>query len=903
MAFSPGAVTGNNITLAPGVSFANGQVVTYTTTPANFDDSVVGVKIDAAGNRTPAPNTIFFGTEYLKTHLLNTGETIRYHTDNRPLTGLVNDTDYFVINNGDGSISLAATAGGPALAFSVAPTEHALGAALFTSADVTDDSKGGAIKVSNLAALGLSTGDQLTYTAQNGVAIGGLVNGATYFVIIDSTLPDTIRLASTASSAASGIALHLNPNVGSQHRFSGNGPIGGLNEAGRYRVIDNGDGTISLAALSGPLTAITLNTAGVFGTQTLTASPIDLASAANANPQSLTIALKTTANTTKASLIQQGSVSLGTGTADGIATATANAAAFSVLGAGTGSETKVTVNPTVNTFVDKRTSITGKDVSILSSSSADLGTSDTNSTGSFVAATNPLASSSISNSNKAYLGSDVSITAKGKFNLDSRVAQSSNLFVRADAGAGIALAGANNGSQGATILYNNSASVGQNVQINSTTTLDARSLAVTTANLRVEADGKGFGANGKASVFLNAPGTNTTEVLEKAKLSGTVVTLDSRTDAALFVSTDARSAGFASEAVGESTLNATLTNRTDIRGKAVITGSSAVNLNASFGTLLAFNSAFTQTTGVFGGSYSRTFGALNATSVLSAPSDAKFISNSQTRNVQATGVVLPAMNNTVRDPRSIDFGNSSQNATVALNFSDQFAGTVLSFPQPLLALAPTVSAPAGTMLTQSALDGIVGSAVAGWESSGKLDQGQLDKLHQARFQIESLDGRLLGLAAGTDISIDRDAAGYGWFIDKTPTRSEEFGAAAVATKASQASGKMDLLSVVNHEIGHLLGLEDKPSGDTPDFMDDTLAAGERVMPFELDTGKSDSAGAVRVFDERLGVFVTRAKSSVSNDADDDFVRVTDYGRPSQREALYALEAGKWRTDAHKGARP
>ena len=241
----------------------------------------------------------------------------------------------------------------------------------------------------------------------------------------------------------------------------------------------------------------------------------------------------------------------------------------------------------------------------------------------------------------------------------------------------------------------------------------------------------------------------------------------------------------------------------------------------------------------------------------------------------------------------------------------------MSFPQPLLAVAPATAALAGAMLTQSALNAIVGSAVADWERSGKLDQSQLDKLHKAHFQIEDLDGRLLGITAGTDISIDRDAARYGWFVDKTPARSEEFGEVVVATKVSPASGKMDLLSVVNHEIGHLLGLEDKPSGGTPDFMDETLAAGERVMPFQLDSGAPaadahaptmggattrDSAGTVRVFDERLGVFVTRAKPGASSDVDDDFVRITDYGRPSQREALYALESGKWRTDMHKGAR-
>ena len=735
----------------------------------------------------------------------------------------------------------------------------------------------------------------MTYHPQSGIAIGGLVDGANYFVIIDSALPNTIRLASSASLATSGVALNLNANVGSQHAFNGSGTIAA---PGKYRVINNTNGTISLSLLSGAIAPVTLNAVGVFGTQTLTASPIDLTSVANANAQSLTLALKTTADATKANLVKQGSVSLGTGTADGIASATAEASAFSVLGAGTGSETKVTVDAKVNTFIDKRTSISGKDVSVLSSSSTDLGTSDKNSTGSFVAATNPLASSSMSNINKAYLGSDVTITASGKFNLDSRVAQSSNLFVRSDAGAGIALAGANNSNQGASVIYSNAAIVGQNVQITAAGTLDTQASAATTVTLRVEADGKGFGANGKASVFLNAPGTNVVQVQDKAKLSGTVVTLNADTLGIMGVATDARSAGFASEAVAQSTLNATLSNQVIVGGKTTITGSSAINLNARAPVFIATNSAFTQTTGVFGGGYPETFGSFNFSSTITAPTDARFITNSLTHNVQ--GFVIPIMNATTRDVRSIDFGSAKNQATQSVTQSDQFAGTVLSFPQPLSALAPSAAAPIGAMLTQSALDSMASSAIAAWERSGKLDQAQLDKLHQVRFHIDDLDGRVLGLAAGTDIAIDRDAAGYGWFVDKTPARSEEFGKAlgkeaAVASMSSPASGKMDLLSVINHEVGHALGLADEPRGSTPEFMDESLAAGERISPFATDTA---TTGSVRVFDEHTGSFKTRTSANAGVGEDDDFIRVTDL-HSGGRDGLYAMETGKWRSDVHQ----
>ncbi len=880
--FAAGAVNADKITLPAGASFSDGQVVTYATSGANFDDSIVGVRVNADGTRTAVPNTIFFGTDYFKTHALNTGERIRYHTENKPLTGLVNDTDYFVINNGDGSISLAASAAaaaaGTRLTFSVAPTDHALGTNSFTSADVSNDNNGGVIKLASLA--GLSTGQQLTYDAQSGVAIGGLVDGADYFIIVDNALPNTIRLASSASLASSGVALNFNANVGSRHDLNGSGTIAA---PGTYRVINNADGTISLSALTGAIAPITLNPVGVFGTQSLAISPIDL-SGGGGNTQSLSIALKTTADTTEASLLRQGSVTLGTSTADGIATATANAAAFSLLGSGTGSETKVTVDAKVNTFIDKRTTISGRDVSVLSSSSTDLGTSDSNKTGSFVAATNPLASSAMSNRNNAYLGSDVSITARGKFNLDSRASQSSNLFVRAEAGAGIALAGANNGSQGASVTYDNSAIVGQNAQITAGGTVDTQAFATNGINLRVEADGRGFGANGKASVFLNALGTNVVQLQDKAKLSGTVVSANAETSGSIAVVTSAVSGGFGSEAVAQSTLNATLSNAILIGGKTTVTGSSAVNLNARTPIFVAINGATTQTIGVFSGGYPETFGNFNYSSLLLAPSDARIITNALTHS--ATGFVLPVVNATTRIVESLDFGRAKNEATVTVSHSDQFAGTVLSFPQPLRALAPNAAMPTGTMLRQADLDATVASAIMQWERSGKLDQGQLDQLHQARFHVADLDGAILGLATGSDIAIDRDAAGYGWFVDKTPTRSEEFG------KAGAAMNKMDLLSVVNHEIGHALGLEDAQRGSTPEFMDETLAAGERISPFD------DSA--VRVFDPDSGLFKQSARTRHTA-GNDEFVRISDE-QMSPRERLYAMETGEWRSDAQQHKR-
>ena len=62
---------------------------------------------------------------------------------------------------------------------------------------------------------------------------------------------------------------------------------------------------------------------------------------------------------------------------------------------------------------------------------------------------------------------------------------------------------------------------------------------------------------------------------------------------------------------------------------------------------------------------------------------------------------------------------------------------------------------------------------------------------------------------GKTILIDRDAAGYGWFIDPTPQDDAEFTPLAADVLAARpqtaAAGHADLLTAVMHEMGHVLG--------------------------------------------------------------------------------------------------
>ena len=98
-------------------------------------------------------------------------------------------------------------------------------------------------------------------------------------------------------------------------------------------------------------------------------------------------------------------------------------------------------------------------------------------------------------------------------------------------------------------------------------------------------------------------------------------------------------------------------------------------------------------------------------------------------------------------------------------------------------------------------------------SRAQLSADQLALLNNATITIADLADGYLALTTGTTITLDTDAAGYGWFIDSTPLRNEEFAANATspwqftALEGSAAAGKIDLMTVLMHELGHVMSVK------------------------------------------------------------------------------------------------
>jgi hypothetical protein len=135
-----------------------------------------------------------------------------------------------------------------------------------------------------------------------------------------------------------------------------------------------------------------------------------------------------------------------------------------------------------------------------------------------------------------------------------------------------------------------------------------------------------------------------------------------------------------------------------------------------------------------------------------------------------------------------------------------------------LVAAGAAPAPVSESLRADLVRPLLSEALARWQAAG-VDTSALRGID---VRIADLGGLTLGRAEGGIIWLDDNAAGWGWFVDQTPWEDSEF-----STPGNQGEqGRMDLLTVLEHEVGHLLGRDHEADG----LMAATLTPGVRETP-------------------------------------------------------------------------
>ncbi len=197
----------------------------------------------------------------------------------------------------------------------------------------------------------------------------------------------------------------------------------------------------------------------------------------------------------------------------------------------------------------------------------------------------------------------------------------------------------------------------------------------------------------------------------------------------------------------------------------------------------------------------------------------QFVAPSNTATILITGIGAAS-------GQTLNLNLSGISSNAALVGS---SGVVSIFNPQLAAGSPTT--PGGIIVVSAGqFAPVINAAEANWVAAGVPASTFKDVV----FQIRRIGPNVLANTTGKLITIDPSAAGFGWFNNPS---NGAFQPIVNSTNLSAlpdtlAAGHMDLLTVVEHELGHVIGLPDMDAGDS--LMTTMLKAGERrVVPTAL----------------------------------------------------------------------
>jgi microcystin-dependent protein len=193
------------------------------------------------------------------------------------------------------------------------------------------------------------------------------------------------------------------------------------------------------------------------------------------------------------------------------------------------------------------------------------------------------------------------------------------------------------------------------------------------------------------------------------------------------------------------------------------------------------------------------------------------------------------------------------------------------------------------------INNLAKAGIERWQAAG-IDATQIAQLEKVTYKIADLaPGYLAVFGADNVITIDADASNTKWFVDDTPSDNVEFGSTDPITGEllatdERALGAYDLLTTIEHEQGHVLGLAH--TSQPGDIMFASLGKGGRLFPTATNIQRpieNDTTGtyfsAAESFIAQVGIFAGLNFGDLRRDFRDTNGQLLSI---AQNQALFSL---------------